>query len=171
MGGDRALLQAAHDAMAHLGAVCFPLQSDQEPTGASSGANKTGFDVNRVEVKWGDESRVFTEEEIHDGTASGWLKSMIEPVEETVETKSQTLQMEIPDGVDLEQFNAALAAFFTPQALPTDPPAESPVIETAAASDEEPAPVETAEDAAEDVDPDRRARDMSMSLFASQYSI
>lgn len=49
MGGDRALLQAAHDALCHLGAVCFPLvMPDADPTGASDGANKS---VDEVEEK------------------------------------------------------------------------------------------------------------------------
>lgn len=173
MGGDKALLQAAHDAMVHLGAVCFPLQSETaDPTGSSDGANKTGFDVNRVLVKWGDQSQIFTEEEFHDGTASTWLKSFIEE-DNTVEVKSQLLSIEIPDGVDLEKFKTDLTMILQP----TEAPAEVPAVEAAAASEEvtevateEPAPAEAATDAATEVDPDRRARDMAMALFATNFN-
>jgi hypothetical protein len=35
-----AMVTAIHDAACHLGAVCYPLVSDEDPTGDADGANK-----------------------------------------------------------------------------------------------------------------------------------
>jgi hypothetical protein len=40
-GDGAALTQAIHDASVHLGAMCYPLQPDEDPSGASDGANKS----------------------------------------------------------------------------------------------------------------------------------
>lgn len=131
-GGDSgALTQAIHDAAVHLGATCIQMVTDEDPTGADDGANKSADEV---------------------------------------DTKSQKLELEVPDGIDLEQFKAALKEVLNPPQ--EESPAESPA-EAAAASDEEPAPAEDAADNAADepeVDPDKQANEMLLSLFALQTS-
>ncbi len=112
-GGDAALVQAIHDASSHLGAICIQLETDEDPSGADDGANKS---VSKAEAK---------------------------------------------EALTLEQFEAALDQ-------PTEPSEESPA-EAAAASDEEPAPAdEAADEPIDEVDPDKRARDMALLLSAYQ---
>ena len=123
-GGDAALVQAAHDAMVHLGAICIQMVSDEDPTGADDGANKSAAEA---------------------------------------ETKSQTLELTVPDGLDLEKFKDELQRILNPQdESPADTPAE-------AAAEEAPADEAAVEAAEETVDPDKRARDMQMAIFAQHY--
>jgi hypothetical protein len=147
MGGDAALLQAAHDALYHLGAVCFPLVSDDDPTGADDGANKsvsTAEVVSDVDTKQG---------------------------EVTLDDKA--VDVAALDTA-FEEFKTSLTQILTPappevtEAPSAETPAESPA-EAAAATDEVPAPPEAAEDAAVDVDPQRQADQMLMGLFATQF--
>ena len=135
-GDNPALTQAIHDAAVHLGAACYPLQPDDEdPTGATDGANK---DVTEVET-----------EEVEAETKDT-------PEEEVIET--------IPDDSPLGQWLAQFEKRLSEKLIGTKEPAELPADEAAAASEEEPAPADTkaAEDAADDVT--RMAELMRMQL-------
>ena len=164
-GGDAALTQAIHDASVHLGASCTCTQcmyGDDDPTGADDGANKSvegNVDIKEITVSIDGESQSFATV----ADAKAFFDGL----------KDVQVAEVVDDSLTEEQFEAALADVL----VPSDSPAEivdSPA-EAAAATDEVPAPAAEAADeivdAADDVDPSKRARDMTMALFASQFNL
>jgi hypothetical protein len=228
MGGDGSLTQAIHDASVHLGAqcTCFHELPDEDPTGTSSGANKsfTTFvdaksvqgsiedlqsrvqdalraiaplksypwtratfltDANNGTVVYqmddydlpvgpGSQSGTFARSFTDDGVTIK-LSDEERPVSlvttlvsaPDIKEANETIDTKTPQTLD--EFKAALAALLNP---PTETPAEpEPVAEVPAPAEEAAAAAEvTAEEpAADDVDPDKRARDMEMLLFANHF--
>jgi hypothetical protein len=122
VGDNPALTQAIHDASVHLGAMCYPLQPvDEDPTGASDGANRS---IEAAETEETPEA---------------------ETKDEVIETE------EIPDDSPLGQWLVSFEKRLTEMLIGKKSPVESPAEETAAASEEEPAPVIKAADQAADV--------------------
>ena len=190
-GGDRALIQAIHDASVHLGASCvtFEEEAEGQATGASEGANNksaTGTTTDgNIDIKVNLKDSTFS-------TASGeavtfanhdearafftdMLKSIDDADAEGMElVEAGQIKSSSPEsGMTMEQFKAALAEVLTPTESPADE-AESPA-EAAAATDEVPAPADEAadevEEAADDVDPQKMADHMLMGLYATHNNL
>jgi hypothetical protein len=142
-GDGAALTQAIHDASVHLGAMCYPLVPDEDPSGASDGANKSGHFTTLAE----DHQITFTTAkgqwiafDSHEA-ARAFFADMIKSLDENPELvgvvqcpeeKSPNIDLEAlkPEGLTMEQFESALKQILTPES-PEEP---APVEETAAAS-------------------------------------
>lgn len=179
-GGDTALKQAIHDASVHLGAICFPVVTDEDPSGAQEGANKG---VTEIENKDGanalqliagvdavmDEAfklagavdRSTLPEPV--GQALDLLTAAWKSIGEVMEAlgiydpdaaKSIDLEALKPEGLSMEQFESALKQMLTPSEE------ESP--ETPAPADEAAAAVS----AESKSDVSTRARSMRMRVNA-----
>jgi hypothetical protein len=132
IGDSPALTQAIHDAAVHLGAACYPLQPvDEDPTGASDGANRSVEAAETEEVPEADTKETFNPED--------------PSTFEVISTE------DIPDDSPLGQWLAAFEKRLTEMLIGTKSPVESPADEAAAASEEEPAPAIKAADQAADV--------------------
>lgn len=184
-GGDLALTQAIHDASVHLGADCSCTQclyGSEDPTGASEGANTDKSVEGNVDIKdmikFSTESGESVSFASH-AEARTFFADMISSIDDAEAKDVQLVEaghsVEAGDdaGLTKEQFEAALSDVLDPQDSPADV-VDSPA-EAAAATDEVPAPADEAADeivdAADDVDPSKRARDMNMALFASQFNL
>jgi hypothetical protein len=168
IGNEGALLQAIHDASAHLGALCAQLEQEESgetepkgidgPTGTflAGDIRVRSFEDGKVTVIWGDEQKEFTEEELHAGAASEWLKSFIEVHDMSDKKEAFEKALELITETSDDQSDTS-----------QESPAESP--EAAAASEEEPAPAPTDKAAESEVtDQERRGRHLELLLFASE---
>lgn len=132
-GNDNALLQAIHDASVHLGAKCQECTemhaSDMPAQPAAPAAATPKPAPAKAPVK--------------------------EVDEEEIESKTATLEVEVPEGVTEEDFQARLDELLNSFSPDNETETPQEVSETDSPADEEPAPVdETAaasEDAADDV--------------------
>lgn len=176
-GGDASLVQAIHDAAAHLGAICV-VEPEDDGTGADDGANKSISFANEAGEKLSfgshEEARKFFADmlqSIDDADKAG--ETLVE-VGQTPDEKSgleglpsgTPLEMHedgtvsVKDAEPLEAFEKALDEVLTPT---DESPDESPA-ETAAASVEEPAPVVDAADESAEAELANQARAMGMTL-------
>lgn len=156
-GGDAALTQAIHDASVHLGAICIQMVSDEDPTGASDGANKgiegaAGTIIDGLIKSVPGEAIAFTNTVgesmnfVSHDDARAFFTDMLKSIDDAdaagetlVEVGQEADEKSADDPITLDQFKA----------LATDSPEESP---------EAPAP---ADEAAAAVSADKSADEMA----------
>lgn len=173
-GGDAALVQAAHDAMVHLGAVCIQMVPDEDPTGTSDGANKslngTMSDLTdgiafrnakgeSLTFASHDEARTFFADMIKSIDDANAADETLVEVGEADEKSAETEEAKTLASLTLEDFKSAILETLKSQESKDEAPAEA-----AAASEEDPAPADEAAAKSVDVTPEDRARDMFLRL-------